>query len=368
MSDADASDSRAAGGAPGPSASAGLNVAIVGATGVVGTEMLRILDERDFPVDDLRLFASERSLGKVVTWRTRQCSVEILGRGCFRGIDLVLMEVESPISRQWAPVAVAEGATVVDNSSAWRMDSTVPLVVAEVNSHTLVGHQGIIANPNCTTMGIMPVLKPLDVVATLERVIVTTFQAVSGSGKAGIEALAAELKAFGPDPEALRRSGVTGVCSLQDVYPRPIAFNVIPACDVFAEGSSDETKEERKLVDESRKILERPDLSVAATCVRVPVVVGHSAALNVEFREEMSAVRVKELLRGAPGVVLAKDRDGYKTAIEVAGVDGSFVGRLRDDETRPNTIDMFCVSDNLRKGAALNCVQIGEELLARGLL
>ncbi|MCC7078035.1 MAG: aspartate-semialdehyde dehydrogenase [Acidimicrobiia bacterium] len=345
-----------------------MDVAVVGATGVVGAEMLRILDERDFPVGELRLFASPRSEGRAVVWRDRTCHVEVLARGCFEGTDLVLMEVESPISRDWAPRAVSEGAIVVDNSSAWRMDEKVPLVVAEVNPHALDSHAGIVSNPNCTTMGIMPVLKPLDTAAELRRVVVTTFQAVSGSGRAGLDALDTEIRAFGGDIPVLRRSGLEAVEARQDTYPRPIAFNVIPACDAFVGDGTEETKEERKLVDESRKILERPDLEVAATCVRVPVVCGHAAALNAEFGTEMSAARAGALLRDAPGVVLAKAHDDYKTPLEVAGVDGSHVGRLRDDETRPNTIDLFVVADNLRKGAALNCVQIAEVMLERGLL
>lgn len=345
-----------------------LNVAVVGATGVVGSEMLRILEEREFPVGELRLFASPRSEGRMIEWGGGQSTVRVLEPGCFGGIDLVLMEVESPISREWAPVAVSEGAVVVDNSSAWRMEESVPLVVAEVNPHALDAHTGIVANPNCTTMGIMPVLKPLDVDARLRRVVVTTFQAVSGTGRAGIEALATEVRALGGDVAGLRRSGLGEPQRLQDTYPRPIAFNVIPACDSFVTDGTLETKEERKLVDESRKILERPDLHVSATCVRVPVVSGHSAAVNAEFAGEMSAERATWILGGAPGVVLAKDIEEYKTPIEVAGTDGSHVGRLRDDETSDNTIDFFVVSDNLRKGAALNCVQIAEALVARQLL
>lgn len=348
-------------------------VAVVGATGVVGSEMLRILTERAFPVGSLRLFASPRSEGREIEWGGETHVVRTLGPGCFDGCDLVLMEVESPLSKEWAPVAVQAGAFVVDNSSAWRMDDAVPLVVAEVNPDALdaLSGPGIVANPNCTTMGIMPVVKPLHDAAGLERMVVTTLQAVSGSGKAGIAGLQDETRAFidDGDLERLRRSGVDGVAQRQDVYPRAIALNVVPQCDDFAGGDAagtGETKEERKLVDESRKILGDPALRVAATCVRVPVVAGHSAAVNVEFRAPMTAALAAELLTDAPGVEFCGGATGYRTPLEVAGVDGSWVGRLRDDDTRPNTLDMFVVTDNLRKGAALNCVQIAEELVARG--
>jgi len=348
-------------------------VAVVGATGVVGQEMLRILAERHFPVGELRLFASPRSQGRVISWDggdgPRECTVEVLREGCFRGVDIVLMEVESPLSREWAPVAVREGAVVIDNSSAWRMDSAVPLVVSEVNPHALQTHQGIIANPNCTTMVLMPVLKPLDTAATIARVVVSSYQAVSGSGKAGIDALAVEIDKYGNDLHALARSGVTGVEPAQTVYPAAIAFNVIPACDDFADDGSCETKEERKLVAESRKILERPDLHVAATCVRVPVIAAHSMSVNVEFRDKMPAAKAREILAAAPGVILAGNGPtGFSTPLHVAGTDSTHVGRLRDDETRPNAIDCFIVGDNLRKGAALNCVEIAELLLKNAAL
>jgi len=346
-----------------------VNVAVVGATGVVGQEMLRILAERGFPVGDLRLFASTRSEGRVLEWEGRELTVEVLREGCFEGTDLVLMEVESPLSREWAPVAVKEGAIVIDNSSAWRMSADVPLVVSEVNPHALDSHQGIVANPNCTTMVLMPVLKPLDVAAGLDRVVVSSYQAVSGSGKAGIDALAFEVDKYGNDLHALRRSGLTGVEPAQDVYPAPIAFNVIPACDSFVDDGTFETKEERKLVDESRKILEHADLAVAATCVRVPVVAAHSMTVNAEFRDEMTAKRARDLLGASPGVVVdGADGTGFVTPLQVAGADGSHVSRLRDDDTRPNTLDLFVIGDNLRKGAALNCVQIAEDLIERGHL
>lgn len=346
----------------------GLDVAVVGATGLVGTEMLAILSERGFPVRSLRLFASARSEGKVLAWGGADLTVEVLRPGCFDGVDLVLMEVESDISREWAPAAARAGAVVVDNSSAWRMDDTVPLVVSEVNPHALDGHSGIVANPNCTTMVLMPALKPLDAAFGLQRLVISSYQAVSGSGVAGIRALAEEEAKLGDDLDALRRSGADGLVAAQDVYPRPIAHNAIPQCDAFVDDGSDETKEERKLVAESRKILELPDLRVAATCVRVPVVSGHSMTVNAEFREPTTAAAVAAVLAAAPGVVLAETRESYATAFEVAGRDGSFVGRLRDDESRPNTVDFFVVGDNLRKGAALNCIQIAEVLVERGKL
>ncbi len=343
-----------------------VDVAVVGATGLVGQEMLRILAERSFSVGALRLFASPRSEGRRVPWAGRTVTVETLAPGCFEGSRLVLMEVESPLSAQWAPRAVSEGAVVVDNSSAWRMDDTVPLVVSEVNPHAVDAHRGIVANPNCTTMVLMPVLKPLEDDAGIERVVVSTYQSVSGAGWAGIDALAAETAKWGGDLGALRRSGTWSAgAPVQTAFPRPIGFNVIPACDAFLDDGSAETKEERKLLAESRKILERPDLKVAATCVRVPAVAAHSMTVNVECAGPMDAERAAGLLACAPGVVLTED---YPTPFEVAGTDGSFVGRLRDDETRPNTVDLFVCGDNLRKGAALNAVQIAEVLRERGML
>ena len=349
----------------------GYSVAVVGATGLVGAEMLDILAAREFPVAELTVFASSRSAGKAIAWGRGFHNVRVLEDGCFDGVDIVFMEVESPISTEWAPRAVKSGAVVIDNSSAWRMDDDVPLVVAEVNPHALDGHEGIVANPNCTTMGLMPVVKPLDIAAGLERMVISTYQAVSGSGRAGIEALDAELDARRGRIDGLRHAATAPEVDLEpsgDTYPRPIGFNVIPECGDFAKDDSDETKEERKLVNESRKILERPDLRVAATCVRVPVVAGHALSVNAEFADEMTAERAVEILSKAPGVELHALRKDFPTPIEVAGGDPTHVGRIRNDESQSNTIDFFVVSDNLRKGAALNCVQIGEALVERDLV
>ncbi len=344
----------------------GFAVAVVGATGVVGAEMLDVLEERSFPVSNLRVFASERSRGRAIAWRRGLHNVEMLEPGCFEGTDLVLMEVESPIAREWAPRAVTDGATVIDNSSAWRMDDDVPLVVSEVNPSAVDEHRGIIANPNCTTMALMPALAPLDRAARVKRVVLSTYQAVSGAGRAGIEALIVENSQHGSDLEKLRRSDQLDVRPARDAFDRPIAYNVIAACDSFVNDGHDETKEERKLVDESRKILDRPTLEVAATCVRVPVVSGHSISVNAEFRNDMTAEIAAEILSSAPGVMLHALRKDYPTPLETAGSDPVHVGRLRTDETRDNTIDFFVVGDNLRKGAALNAVQIAEVLVERG--
>ncbi len=345
--------------------SAEISVGIVGATGLVGQEMLRILEERNFPVSELRLFASERSKGKPVRFRDETLVVGVVEEGCFEGLDLVLMEVESDVSRELAPAAVAEGATVIDNSSAWRMERGVPLVVAEVNPEELARHKGIVANPNCTTMALMPVLAPLHRRFGARRLVVTTLQSVSGSGQAGIAELERQANELMIRPSTLRRAGTSEISPKRDVYPKPIAFNVVPQCDAFVDPVT--TKEEKKLLEESRKILSHPGLKVMATCVRVPVFVGHCLSVVAEFDQPAHVEEVLDILAEAPGVELLVGEE-YPTPLDVAGTDGSWVGRVRPDPTNDGGVAFWVASDNLRKGAALNCVQVAEILSSQGWL
>jgi aspartate-semialdehyde dehydrogenase len=340
----------------------GLNIGIVGATGVVGDAMLRILAERRFPTDTLRLFASARSAGKRLAWDGREIAVENASVADPSGLDIVLFSAGAATSRALAPRFVAAGAVVIDNSSAWRMDPSVPLVVSEVNPHAIAAcAKGIIANPNCTTMAAMPVLKPLDKEAGLIRLVASTYQAVSGGGQPGVDALASELKAVAAQSEALARDGSALSFPAPQKFAKTIAFNVLPYAGAYA-GEEGWTDEELKLVNESRKILELPTLRVAGTCVRVPVYTGHSLSLNAEFARPLSVARAKELLSVAAGVKVVD----VPTPLEAAGKDASYVGRIRRDPTVDNGLVLFVSSDNLRKGAALNAVQIAE-LVARGL-
>jgi aspartate-semialdehyde dehydrogenase len=342
-----------------------ISVAVVGATGLVGQEMVRILEERRFPVSELRLYASEKSKGKPVRFGEQTLVVDVVHDGCFEGVDLVLMEVESELSRDLAPVAVSEGATVIDNSSAWRMDKKVPLVVTEVNPQDLEAHDGIIANPNCTTMVLMPVLAPLHRHFGARRLVITTLQSVSGSGQKGIAELERQTQELMIRPSALRKAGQVGISAKREIYSKPIAFNVVPQCDDFADPVS--TKEELKLRDESRKILSHPDLQVMATCVRVPVFVGHSLSVLAEFERPAHVEEVLDILADAPGVELMTGRD-FPTPLDVAGVDGSWVGRIRPDPTKDGAVAFWVTGDNLRKGAALNCIEIAEILVSQGWL
>ena len=340
----------------------GLNIGIVGATGVVGDAMLRILAERRFSTDTIRLFASARSAGKRLAWDGREIAVENASVADPTGLDIVLFSAGAATSRALAPRFVAAGAVVIDNSSAWRMDPSVPLVVSEVNPHAIAARaKGIIANPNCTTMAAMPVLKPLDKEAGLIRLVASTYQAVSGGGQPGVDALASEVKAVAAQSEALARDGSALSFPAPRKFAKTIAFNVLPYAGTYA-GEEAWTDEELKLVNESRKILELPNLRVAGTCVRVPVYTGHSLSLNAEFARPLSVARAKELLSVAAGVKLVD----VPTPLEAAGKDASYVGRIRRDPTVDNGLVLFVSSDNLRKGAALNAVQIAE-LVARGL-
>jgi aspartate-semialdehyde dehydrogenase len=337
-----------------------LRIGIVGATGLVGQAMREILDEREFPAAQMRLFASSRSAGGKLPWRTQELTIEDAATADYAGLDIVLFSAGASTSRALAPKVTAAGAIVVDNSSAWRMDPDVPLVVSEVNAHALRSiPKGIVANPNCTTMAAMPVLKPLHVEAQLTRLIASTYQAVSGAGVAGIAELEGQVNHATTQSAALARSGRALRFPVPTKFAAPIAFNVLPYAGAYT-GGEGWTDEELKLQNETRKILEIPDLLVSGTCVRVPVYTGHSLSINAEFARPISVDRATALLRSAPGVVVVE----VPTALMAAGTDPSYVGRIRKDPTVPNGLVLFVSSDNLRKGAALNAVQIAE-LLAR---
>jgi aspartate-semialdehyde dehydrogenase len=345
--------------------SATVSVGVIGATGLVGQEMLRILEERSFPVEPLRVYASARSEGRKLPFAGGEVTCEVLAPGCFDGLDLVIVDVDDPIAAEWAPVAAAAGAKVIDNSAAFRMDPDVPLVVAEVNPEDLRDlPKGIASCPNCTTMVLVTALSPLEHAAGIERMIVSTYQSVSGAGIVGIEELEGQWAKLDGATEQLRRAAtVDGLIIPGEVWPKPIAGNVIPLAGSVKQAGY--TSEEWKLVHESRKILHNDTMRVSATCVRVPVYVGHAMTANVEFRDSMSKARAVELLATAPGVVLVDDGDGAPTPLEGAGIDPVLVGRLREDPSQPNTLDLWVTGDNLRKGAALNAVQMAEVLLAQ---
>jgi aspartate-semialdehyde dehydrogenase len=331
-------------------------VAVVGATGQVGTLMLRLLRERGFPAREIVPFASERSAGR-----------ELEGVGIVRpltdqtiqGFDLAIFSAGGSTSGEWAPRFVEAGAVVVDNSSHWRMHDDVPLVVSEVNPEALERHRGIVANPNCSTMQMVVALKPIHEAAGIERLVISTYQAVSGTGKRAVDELMAQSHALLHEREIAPPQS----------YAHQIAFNALPHAGSFAEGD-DHTDEERKLVNETRKILADPSIRISATCVRVPVVIGHSEAVNVQTREELSPERARELLARAPGVTVLDDpaSASYPLAIDAAGHDDVFVGRIRRDAGHERALDMWIVADNLRKGAATNAVQLAELLHRRGLI
>ncbi|MBF0558612.1 MAG: aspartate-semialdehyde dehydrogenase [Nitrospirae bacterium] len=327
-------------------------VAVVGATGAVGNEMMSVLEERKFPVEKIRLFASERSAGKTLEFKGEDIVVEALNENSFKGIDIALFSAGAERSKIWAPIAASSGCVVVDNSSQWRMDPAIPLVVPEVNAHDLKWHKGIIANPNCSTIQMVVALKPIHDAAKILRVVVTTFQAVSGTGKKAMDELLQQTT------DMLNFREVR--C---DVYPHQIAFNVLPHIDKFLENGY--TKEEMKMVNETQKIMGDKSIRLTATTVRVPVFRGHSEALNIETEKKMTAREVRELLSAAPGITIfdAPEKNVYPLPVEISGKDDVFVGRIREDESIENGINMWIVSDNLRKGAALNAVQIAEELV-----
>ena len=326
-----------------------LNVAVLGATGLVGQEFLRILEERDFPVRSLRLLASDRSAGRTLLFRGESIVVEEATDQSFDGIDLALFSAGADISKKYAPIAAAAGAVVVDNSAAWRMDPDIPLVVPEVNPEDAFKHHGIIANPNCSTIQMVVALAPLHRVNPLRRVIVDSYQSVSGTGGPAVDELMGQT-----------REMLDGLPPSPDVYPHQIAFNVLPHIDVLMDDGY--YKEEWKMIHETRKIMDIPELPVSATCVRVPVPISHSESVHAELTRPMSPDEARAILSEAPGVVVM-DRPGeaiYPLPSKAAGTDDVFVGRIRKDASHPNGLVMWVVADNLRKGAALNTIQIAE--------
>lgn len=335
-----------------------LRVAVVGATGNVGREVLNILAERDFPVSEIIAIASRRSLGQIVGFGDRELKVVSLDTYDFKGTDIALFAAGSSVSKQYAPIAAAAGTIVIDNASLYRMDPDVPLVVPEVNAHVLKKgiKKNIIANPNCSTAQMLVALKPLHDAAIIKRVVVSTYQSVSGSGAAAIDELYSQTRAtFVNDPIE------------PNVYPKQIAYNVIPHIDMFMDDGY--TKEEWKMVAETHKILD-PDIQVTATCVRVPVFVGHAEAINLEFKKPLSDEEAREILREAPGCLVVDKREdgGYITPVDCVGDFATYISRIRKDPTVKNGLNIWVVSDNLRKGAALNAVQIAEELLEQEIL
>ncbi len=337
-------------------------VGIVGATGQVGTVMRQLLADRAFPVSEMRFFASPRSAGKRLPWLEGDIEVEDAWTSDFAGLDIALFSVGADASAELAPLVAAAGVIVIDNSKAWRMDPDVPLVVSEVNAHALADiRKGIVANPNCTTMAAMPVLKPLHVEAQLRRVIYSTYQAVSGAGTAGPPELLEQVLAAGEKASELAFDGASVEFPAAQQFPDTIAYNVLPLAGALEGDETSETSEEVKLRDESRKILEIPDLLVSSTCVRVPVFTGHSLSINAEFERELSPERAIEIPRGAEGVEVVD----VPTPLKAAGRDPSYVGRIRRDEGAEHGLALFVSNDNLRKGAALNAIQIAEALIAR---
>ena len=328
-------------------------VAVVGATGAVGNEMVATLEQRKFPVKSLKLLASERSIGKTMTYKGKEVPVDELKEDSFKGVEIGLFSAGGSISQKFAPIAWESGCVVVDNTSAWRMDPDIPLVVPEVNAHAIKDYKnkGIIANPNCSTIQMVVALKPLHDAAKIKRIVVSTYQAVSGTGKKAIFELETQVSDLFNNREITKK-----------VYPHQIAFNCLPHIDVFTENGY--TKEEMKMVNETKKIMEDYSIRVTATTVRVPVFYGHSESVNVEFERPLSPEEARELLKKAPGVIVADDpsKNIYPLAIYAAGKDETFVGRIRKDESVENGLNMWIVADNIRKGAALNAVQIAEIL------
>ena len=339
-----------------------MRVGVVGATGQVGGVMRDLLIERKFPIDEIRFFASERSAGSVIEWNGQSITVENASTADLAGLDIALFSAGATSSRELAPKYAAAGAIVIDNSSAWRMDPEVPLVVAEVNGELAKNpKKGIVANPNCTTMAAMPVLKPLHDEAELVRMIASTYQAVSGGGLAGVDELDVQAKQVVSSARNLTYSGESVKYPEAKKFVKPIAFNVLPFAGSLVNDGSLETDEEQKLRNESRKILNIPNLRVSGTCVRVPVFTGHSLSINLEFAKSITVERATELLRNAPGVALVD----VPTPLDAAGIDPSLVGRIRQDNSVEGNrgLALFISNDNLRKGAALNAVQIAELLI-----
>ncbi len=334
------------------------NVVVAGATGAVGNEMVSILEERNFPVGQLKLLASTRGAGTKMEFRGKEYTVEVMEENSFEGMDIGLFSPGGPVSQKFAPIAARAGCVVIDNTSAFRMDPEVPLVVPEVNAHAIAGYykKNIIANPNCSTIQMVVVLKPIHDVARIKRVVVSTYQSVSGTGRRAIKELESQVLAIYNQQEIKR-----------EVYPHQIAFNCLPHIDVFLENGY--TKEEMKMVNETKKIMEDDSIRVTATTVRVPVFYGHSESVNIETEKKITAQEVREILSKAPGVVVVDNpaKAEYPLAIDAAGKDETFVGRIREDESIPNGINLWIVADNIRKGAALNAVQIAEILIQKYL-
>ncbi len=351
------------------------NLAILGATGVVGREMIEILAERKFPIGELRLFASEKSVGEEIEWEGKPVKVRLAGDNAFAGIDIVMGDTPTAVSKELIPKAVAQGAVAVDCSSAFRMDPDVPLVVPEVNAHAIARHKGIIAGANCSAIPIAVAVRPILEMFGIKRLVLSTYQSASGAGKGGTDELAQQTTALVNDrgsrrplhgqsptePPPQRTFGVG------KVFPYQLAFNVIPQIDSFLPNG--DTKEEAKIVEELKKMLEAPNMGVTVTAVRVPVFVGHSAAVNIETERKAPASEVRELLRKVPGIVVKDEpaKKEYPLPIEAAGRDEVYVGRIRDDASIPNGLNLWVAADNLRKGAALNAVQIAEILIEKYL-
>ena len=336
-----------------------MRVAVVGATGAVGSTMLGVMRERSFAASEVVPFASERSAGRRIDWGDRHLEVRALGDEAIQGFDLALFSAGSGISEEWAPRFAEAGAVVVDNSSFWRMRDDVPLVVSEVNPEALEGHRGIVANPNCSTMQMVVALKPIMDAAGIERLVVSTYQSVSGTGQRAVEELHDQALAVLEAKEL----------PAPDVYAHQIAFNVLPHVETFKDGD-DYSTEERKMMAETRKILGADDMGISATCVRVPVYTGHSESVNVQTRDPLSPEECREVLAAAPGVRVLDDPANalYPTAIDAAGQDDVLVGRIRRDPSHASALNLWVVGDNLRKGAATNAVQVAELLGVRGLL
>jgi aspartate-semialdehyde dehydrogenase len=330
------------------------NVAVVGATGAVGEQMREVLEERAFPVKQLRLLASERSAGQFLPFQGNQLRVEVLNEESFKDVDIALFSAGGSVSAKFAPAAVAAGAVIIDNTAYFRMDPEVPLVVPEVNAKAIADYKnrGIIANPNCSTIQMVVALKPIHDAGRIKRVVVSTYQSVSGAGRRGMEELSQQVAAL-----------LNGRELKKEKFPHQIAFNCIPHIDVFMEGGY--TKEEWKMIHETRKIFNEPALPVTATTVRVPVFCGHSESVNVETERKLTAAEVKALLREAPGVIVCDEPENnvYPLPIDATGKDATYVGRIREDNSVPNGLNLWVVADNLRKGAALNAVQIAEILI-----
>lgn len=334
------------------------NVVVAGATGAVGSEMVSILEQRNFPVNELKLLASPRGAGTRVEFKGKSYTVEVMTEDSFKGMDIGLFSPGGSVSQKFAPIAGQAGCVVIDNTSAFRMDPDVPLVVPEVNAHAIAQYtkKNIIANPNCSTIQMVVALKPIHDVARIKRIVVSTYQSVSGTGRRAIQELESQVLAIYNNKEIKK-----------EVYPHQIAFNCLPHIDVFLENGY--TKEEMKMVNETRKIMEDDSIRVTATTVRVPVFYGHSESVNIETERKITAEEVREILSRAPGVVVVDNpkEAQYPLAIDAAGRDETFVGRIREDESIPNGINMWIVADNIRKGAALNAVQIAEILIQKYL-